>query len=148
MSKEPKFYCLFPTPIYESNIERHFTKEELDYVKECELDIYTNAGNTTSNNKYILENPSMKNIKDFAEKHVNVYIDKIQVPSEEVYPYITQSWINFTSPGQYHHKHSHPNSFISGIIYFHATGDKDRITFYNPRNDYIRSESTRLNSSH
>ncbi len=30
---------------------------------------------------------------------------------------ITQAWSNKTSPGQSHHWHSHPNSFVSGVFY-------------------------------
>lgn len=135
--KEPIFYNLFPTPVYESNIGREFTKEELDYVQECGIDTYKNAGNTTSLDRYILEHPSMKNIKEFVEKNINIFFDKIQAPLYDIKPYVTQSWLNYTSPGQYHHKHAHPNSFISGVLYFNASGEDDKITLYNPRYDYI-----------
>ncbi len=31
--------------------------------------------------------------------------------------YITQSWVNRSEPGQFHPKHKHPNSIISGVIF-------------------------------
>jgi hypothetical protein len=34
-----------------------------------------------------------------------------------VTPYITQSWLNYTETNQYHHKHEHPNSLVSGVFY-------------------------------
>ena len=37
---------------------------------------------------------------------------------------ITQSWINFTKKGEYHHPHAHPNSLISGVFYVEADKDK------------------------
>jgi uncharacterized protein (TIGR02466 family) len=44
--------------------------------------------------------------------------------------YITQSWANYTEQGQFHHKHAHPNSFISGVFYVQSDNAKDRIYFY------------------
>ena len=44
--------------------------------------------------------------------------------------YITQSWANYTEPNQYHHKHTHPNSFISGVFYINAIKNEDMIKFY------------------
>jgi hypothetical protein len=35
----------------------------------------------------------------------------------EIDPFVTQSWLNWTKPGQWHHKHSHPNSLYSGVLY-------------------------------
>ena len=44
---------------------------------------------------------------------------------------ITQSWINVNKKGENHHLHSHPNSFISGVFYYHCNKN-DSITFKNP----------------
>jgi uncharacterized protein (TIGR02466 family) len=35
-----------------------------------------------------------------------------------------------TKEGQFHHKHNHPNSFLSGVLYIKANRDKDKIYFY------------------
>jgi hypothetical protein len=43
---------------------------------------------------------------------------------------LTQSWLNYTKPGQFHHKHAHPNSFISGVLYMKAARQRDKIYFY------------------
>lgn len=137
MNDQLTVYSLFPTPVMEGDIGRSFTKEEMDFIKECKNDFFNNVGNTTSNNTFILDHKSMKNIREFIENNIALFMEKIQSPMNEIKPYITQSWVNFTEPGQYHHKHSHPNSFISGVMYFNAEGETDKITFYNPRNDYI-----------
>ena len=42
---------------------------------------------------------------------------------------ITQSWLNYTNKTQYHHKHYHHNSVISGCMYINAIKDKDSIVF-------------------
>ena len=58
------------------------------------------------------------------------YFKSVHAPQFDVTPYITQSWSNYTEPGQYHHKHAHPNSIISGVFYPQANKETDRIYFY------------------
>ena len=43
--KEPIIQNLFPTPIYMSNINRPFTKQELQFVKEQKKNSIKNKGN-------------------------------------------------------------------------------------------------------
>ena len=52
-------------------------------------------------------------------------------PQDNVKLEITQAWVNYTKNGQYHHKHAHPNSIISGVFYIQAAKDVDRIYFFN-----------------
>ena len=49
-------------------------------------------------------------------------------PKNDLELTITESWINYTSPGEFHHLHYHPNSFISGVFYFKTIPD-DSIVF-------------------
>lgn len=127
-----KINNLFPTPVVNFSIGRNFTKKEIDFVMKQPT--YRNMGNTTSNNSYILNDKSMKNIKSFVEESVKEYIKEIYAPKEKTVFCVTQSWLNYTKPGEFHHKHSHPNSVLSGVLYIKALKDKDRIYFY--RNDY------------
>ena len=62
---------------------------------------------------------------------------KVDAPKHPVEIYITQSWLNYTDTGQYHHKHAHPNSWLSGCIYVNADKEKDKITFYNDQYNRI-----------
>ena len=43
---------------------------------------------------------------------------------------ITQSWLNYTDTGQNHHRHPHPNSYISGVFYLNANPEVDKIYFF------------------
>jgi len=58
------------------------------------------------------------------------YLKEIYAPKNDVTLRFTQSWANYTEPGQYHHKHEHPNSFLSGVLYINADPTKDKIYFY------------------
>ena len=70
----------------------------------------------------------MKNLAQFVDQCLLEFMTKIYAPKHRVTPYVTQSWANYTKPGQFHHKHAHPNSFISGCLYISAKSDK--IFFY------------------
>jgi len=123
---------LFPQPVYFSKLERSLTKEELKTVNEYRKKVFKNEGNTVSKNKYVLENKMLKNLKEDLNKKVIDYFNKIVSTSNSVNPYITQSWFNYTENNQFHHNHSHPNSYISGVFYVDAQKEIDTITFHKP----------------
>ena len=72
----------------------------------------------------------MANLKAFVEASVGEYLRSIYSPKNEVGLRITQSWLNYCKPGEWHHKHAHPNSFISGVFYIKAAREHDKIHFY------------------
>jgi uncharacterized protein (TIGR02466 family) len=122
---------IFPTPIYSSKLDRQLTKEELSFINKTKLNVYSNDGNTTSNDKNILENEVFKNLKDDLYLRVKDYFDKVISSSNSITPYITQSWLNYTETNQYHHKHAHPNSLVSGVFYINCHEEYDKIKFFN-----------------
>jgi len=126
---EPVIHGLFPTPVVFSTIDREFTKEELKFFKKTAKATHKNEGNVTSLNRYIVNEPEMATIKAEIETAVNYYMDTIILAKPEIKAYITQSWLNFTSENEYHHKHEHPNSFLSGVYYIDADEENDKITF-------------------
>jgi uncharacterized protein (TIGR02466 family) len=121
---------IFPTSIITGQLDREITQQELDIVQYHKSGTLNNEGNTTSLDRYIL-NSYFPEIKKFIESGVKSYVDTVLVPKHLIEFYITQSWLNFTETGQFHHKHEHPNSIISGVFYFNADADKDKIHFYN-----------------
>ena len=121
---------IFPTPIYISKLDRELTKEELSFIDKTKLDVYKNEGNTTSKNNYILNNKSFKNLKEQLDLRIQDYFNKIVSPTDNIIPYITQSWLNYTETNQYHHKHSHPNSLVSGVFYINCHEEHDKIKFF------------------
>ena len=128
--KKPKFELLFPIPVMFNSMERKFTKAELNYLNSHLDKTYQNKGNTTSLNNYILNEPELLDLKDFTQSQVQAYMDKVYKPKYDVKPYITQSWLNWTKTGEYHHIHEHPNSFISGVLYINADEKEDKIKFH------------------
>ena len=130
--KEPVIHSIFPTPIYTTRIDRAFTKQELQFVKEQKKHCKNNTGNINTKDNYILNRKEFKNIKKYLDKCCKDYLDKIICPKNNIELYITQSWLNYTEPYQYHHKHEHPNSVVSGVLYFDSDIKNDKILFSHP----------------
>lgn len=123
-----KINNLFPIPVAFFNIGRDLTEIENEFIKN--QDHYANEGNTTSKDRKILKNKELTELREFIEDSVTEYFKSVQAPKYDVSLYITQSWANYTEAGQYHHKHSHSNSIVSGVFYSQANRNVDRIYFY------------------
>ena len=127
--KEPTIHSLFPTPIYKTKMDRGFTKQELLFVKEQKKHCVKNEGNMHTIDNYILNKKEFKNLHKLITNECNNYLKKVICPKNKIEIKITQSWLNYTEQNEFHHKHSHPNSFISGVLYFDSNEDNDRILF-------------------
>ena len=59
--KEPQINSLFATPIYQNNIDRQFTKQELKFVNNQKNKCNKNQGNISTKDTYILNRKELKN---------------------------------------------------------------------------------------
>ena len=136
---------LFPEPLYFSKLERVLTKKELKILNEYKKKPEKNAGNSRTNDSYVLEHKGLKNLKKDLQTKVMDYFDKVVCTNNST-PYITQSWINYTKENQFHHRHSHPNSLVSGIFYINADKNVDSVTFRKSYlDDKIKLNATKYN---
>ena len=123
-----KLSSIFPTPVGISQFNEPFPAALIDKVYQFKTQ--KNFGNTRSVNDNVLSEPVFERINLFINDALNDYFQQVYRPKETITPYITQSWISYTSGGQHHHKHVHGNSFISGVFYI-QTNDHDSICFHN-----------------
>ena len=114
-----------------NSIGKDFTKEELAYIESHSTATKRSVGNAISNNNYILNEPEMIDLKTFVTKQLNQYVKTVYKPKYPAEAFVTQSWLNWTRKGEFHHKHAHANSFISGVLYISTDALTDKITFYN-----------------
>ena len=123
---------IFPCPVYLVNRDSNlFPKEKKEIGKIIDKEgMYSNEGNSASINSYIF-NDNLKKIKQFVEQHLKTYVEQVINPRKELDFYITQSWLNVTKPGEFHHEHCHSNSIISGVFYI-STEQSDKIAFADP----------------
>jgi uncharacterized protein (TIGR02466 family) len=132
---------IFPKPVYISKLNRELTSLELKFVEKNKKDFSENTGNIRSINSYVLNEKPFLNIKKELNLRINDYFDKIICPANKITPYITQSWLNYTETNQYHHKHAHPNSLVSGVFYINCHEEYDKIKFFNDKYSMIKPET-------
>ena len=118
---------LFSTPVfaYDEYSDITYTHETF---KEQENVIKNRGGNFSSKETNILELDSYKLIKDRIMDGLTEYVNDVLFVDKRHEFYITQSWANMTEPNEFHHKHLHPNSIVSGVMYL-ETNDDDKIQF-------------------
>jgi uncharacterized protein (TIGR02466 family) len=119
---------LFPTAVSTTSIDRDLTEIEISTIQNLEQ--RSNQGNRASKNTNVLNLENLSEIKKFIESNIRLYFDEIVCSNKSIEPFITQSWVNFTKEGEYHHKHSHSNSILSGTFYINADVTRDKIYFF------------------
>jgi len=120
---------LFPVPVSLID-ERAPTDSELRYIKNAEK--RNNQGNLASKDTYMLDREELSSLRSVIEFYVNdFYFNTLAAdPSSKLK--ITQSWCNYTESDEFHHRHSHPNSAVSGVYYPQAEHPSDSLNFYSP----------------
>lgn len=120
---------IFPSVISLYNMPRIFTIDELEFMNSFSDKVRNNESNTED--IYILEQEPLNDIKKICEEALNNYFKEIYDPinTNDIKLDITHSWLNFTKKGQFHHKHTHHNSVLCGVLYINAKEGKDKIVF-------------------
>ena len=133
-----KIYSLFPHPVGNFELDRDFSKKEIKTINQKLENLNQNVGNKHSKDTLVLDNNNLINLKQFCSDALNKFT--IGVFGKQIDLRITQSWLNITKKNEYHHKHYHPNSFISGVLYI-DTDESDKIYFHNPEKPAFLSDS-------
>jgi len=130
---------LFSTPVVKTNIGREFTEDEIQLLLSdipMERD-ETKHPNHRSKDYYLFDtfaDKELKDIKKFCEQEIQKYLEEIEGADTDLATLrITQSWLNNTKPDENQHLHTHQNSYISGVLYFHCLPN-DHINFNNRMN--------------
>ena len=114
-------YLLFPNPIMVCAKNYEFSSAEKNYISELEMT--NNAGNLMSKNDKILDSEILSDLKLFVDEQILIFKKNLLGIKDENEIYITQSWVNRSQPGEFHPKHKHPNSVISGVMFFDENND-------------------------
>jgi len=114
-------YPLFPYPLMVCARNYEFTGSEKEYI--AELEMIDNNGNLMSGNDKVLDSGELADLKLFIDEQIFNFKKNLLRIKDENEIYITQSWVNKSSPGQFHPKHKHPNSVISGVMFLDENSD-------------------------
>ena len=136
-------HTLFPSTVCFFELGRNLTKKEMSFIMKQKQK--PNDGNSTSVNNSLLGNKTLKNLNSFIKDSFNNYATNVLRIKDDVSLNITQSWANYTKKGEYHHKHNHSNSFLSGVFYVRVEEDMDQIMFFKEGYSQIKLEPKDFN---
>ena len=133
---------LFPTPLlivpYEEPIDK-----ELAYLKTISYREQKQNGNFRSDDSYLLRKEEFKNIKNFLKESVDKFTTNVLNTKQRLV--ITQCWANRNPKGSKHHEHVHPNSIISGVMYFQINEKLPPIQFSKANQDGMKLDPIKYN---
>ena len=157
ISKQGEIIPIFPTPIVRANIGRYFTKKEHQlFLTDIPMwkDEQRGMFNHQSKDFYLFDSHAdiLGDVKKFCEHELKRYLENIEgVDTDLAGLRITQSWLNKTKPGEHHHPHCHPNSYISAVLYIKCLPN-DSINFENQmfgiftNMDFPKKKTTQFNT--
>lgn len=112
-------------PISKFTLGRSFSQDErqcfVNYVRDGG-GVEPLIGNAKTKKMSVLEDPELSNIKAFCLDCIKKYTNDGDI-------YITDSWLTFSMPGEWHHCHNHPNSLLSGVFYVNTIRSLHTIVF-------------------
>jgi len=135
MNDNTQILELFPTPVQVSQLPENlgsivnwfYTQEML--TDKDKLDS-ANYGER-SKNSYILNEPECMELNKYIISKVNNFSVTLGYRDNDFR--FGQSWLSYKHPGQHHAHHSHPNSAISGVLYYGIPSESTpAITFHKP----------------
>ena len=133
---------LFPTPLlivpYEESIDK-----ELAYLKTISYRKQQQNGNFRSDDSYLLRNEEFKDIKNFLKESMDKFTTNVLNTKQRLV--ITQCWANRNPKGSQHHEHVHPNSIVSGVMYFQINEKLPPISFTKDRQDGMKLNPEKYN---
>ena len=133
---------IFPTPLLIVPYEQPIDKE-LSYLKTISYRKQQQNGNFRSDDSYLLRNEEFKNIKNFLKESMDKFTTNVLNTKQRLV--ITQCWANRNPKGSQHQEHVHPNSIISGVMYFQINEKLPPISFTKDRQDGMKLNPEKYN---
>ena len=83
-----------------------------------------NVGNLMSKNDRVLDSEELSALRRFVDKNILAYKKDLLRVANDNEIYVTQSWVNRSATGEFHPRHRHPNSIISGVLFLDDNSDQ------------------------
>ena len=133
---------IFPRPVLILPYEKPISKE-LEFIRTLEWLAQKANGNFKSKDSYVLKHEKLKDIKNFLMESINKYCEKILNTQKRLV--ITQAWFNKNPTGSKLHEHVHPNSIVSGVMYFQIDQTLPPIQFSKSNQDGVKLDPIKYN---
>lgn len=113
---------ILPISLYQFTASEELTAEVEDYAKSVSYD-------RNQYNKSMFAEFKVPNFIDWATECVNE-VKRSEFGNVPWNLFINQAWTNRANMAELHHKHYHPNSFLSGIFYLTDLNKGGETKFY------------------
>ena len=98
-------------------------KKENNFVSKIFYDkLKGSNGVKISKQKNILDNKSLKRLKNFFNERADVYVQKVLQINQKVF--MTNSWLANSNKNSSHHTHNHKGAFLSLVYYVQCNSGK------------------------
>jgi len=124
---------IFKTSIFETALDinlNKFIKKFKAMKKESAGRVLSNAGGWQSQN-FNFKDPLLKELKNHIEDAIKQVHHQLGF-KKSTRLHVNNIWCNFNDYQQYNTAHSHPNSILSGVLYFQTPPKCGSIVFLNP----------------
>jgi uncharacterized protein (TIGR02466 family) len=129
---------LFSKPVFKSEL----TTIDIDLSS---ITWHRNYQNYISSNQDVLSLDIFNKLSTEICEKVAEYFYGIMQTSQQTEIYITESWLNKTEKGQSHHRHWHPNSVISGVVYLAGDPESGHLRFITSQYNTLEFEIAETN---
>jgi uncharacterized protein (TIGR02466 family) len=102
-----------------------------------------NEANLTLEDFQLHRHPWMDGLATYFASCIDIFLKTVGHRVPEIA--ITQCWLNINRPGERHHRHHHPNSFVSGVYYLDAAPNAGSIAFHRP--GFVELEPEKLQAT-
>jgi uncharacterized protein (TIGR02466 family) len=127
---EKSLIPLFSKPVFKTYLNT--TNVDLSEIQWAQ-----NYQNWISTSQNVLSESKYSNLLSGISDGLSEYFYGVMGANQDVEIYITESWFNKTECRQSHHRHWHPNSIVSGVVFLESAGDSGRIKFITSQFDTI-----------
>lgn len=142
--KDFEVHSLFPVPFYTSEVE--LDMEDIR-IKISKLARYREGLNDSDGyiypkNEQLFNRKEFADVKTEAKRHVDRFMREVMHYDYDD-SFFACSWFNINVPGSHHHRHYHPNSIISGVIFITNPDNSGQLLFNTPQQRDILLEPKR-----
>lgn len=135
MMLEQKLHA-FPSPIWRCRVPDDRITDLNSTLMSKIMSYKGKPGTKVSKNKWytptnLQKEPEFAELCKYILEASNAVLDDLHVENRNLK--ITGCWGNISSPGATHHRHSHPNNYLSGVYYLKSGEGSNKITFHDPR---------------
>lgn len=136
MNTYPKVLNLFPIPLYINQYQGD-TTQIVNYFDNQEMNPANGPYGVISKNSYVLDNPICNPLSQWIKNCFREYaLELMRYKFEDIV--LSQSWLTYKEPGQFHKVHTHPNTLLAGVFYYDYEPGDASIVFSKNTSSYHR----------